>query len=139
KLEDFNNQLRSDVEPFRAAVRANPRDPEARENLVHNLIAYGLLVDAENAAREGVNAIPDNAVLNRQAGQVLSMKGNLPDAAAFLERAVHFDGNDPAARLSLARVYYFQGRFDDAIRHLEEARRINANDDGVNFMLAESY
>lgn len=139
KLEDFNAQLRGDVEPLRAAVAANPRNPEAREALVQQLIAFGLLADAESAARESVNAIPENAALNRQAGQILSMKGNLPDAAAFLERAVHFDGNDGAARLSLARVYYFQSRFDDAIRQLEEARRLNANDAGVNSMLAECY
>ena len=137
-LLEFNSRLSANVEPMRAAVRANPKDAGAREQLVQQLIEFGLLADAETAAREAVDALPENGALNRQAGQILSMKGNLPDAAAFLERAVHFDDSDAGARLSLARVYYFQRRYDDAIRQLEEARRRVPNDLSINTMLAES-
>jgi len=138
-LADFERDLQNSVEPLRAAVRANRTNPDAHEELVRQLIAFGLLNDAETAARASVEALPNNAALNRLAGQILSMKGDLPAASAFLERAVHFDANDSAARTSLGRAYYFQRRYDEASRQLEEARRIVPNDGVVNSLLAETY
>jgi len=138
-LADFQRNVQNSVEPLRAAVRANRSDSASHEALVQQLVGVGLLNDAETAAREGVAAIPQSAPLNRVAGQILSMKGNLPDAATFLERAVNIDSSDAAARTSLARVYYFQRRYDEAARQLEEARRIAPDDGAVSSLLAETY
>jgi tetratricopeptide (TPR) repeat protein len=138
-LADFQRDLQTRVEPLRSAVRTNRSDANAHEALVRQLIAFGLLNDAETAAREGVEAIPNSAPLNRVTGQILSMKGNLPAASAYLERAVQIDSNDAAARTSLGRAYYFQRRYDDAARQLEEVRRIAPDDLTANALLAETY
>jgi tetratricopeptide (TPR) repeat protein len=139
KLEEFKQNLEGRATPLREAVRANPTDPAAREELIRALIGFGMLSDAEAAARAAVEALPQNGALNRLAGQILSMKGDSAGAMAFLQRAVHFDKDDAAGRLSLARVYYFQRMYAEAARELEEARRVTPNDAAVLSLLAETY
>lgn len=138
-LAQFQADLQAACEPLRAAVRANRANAEAHDQLVRQLVSFGLLNDADTAAREAVQAIPQDAALQRLAGQILSMKGDLAGAQSFLDRAVQLDGSDSAARTSLGRVYYFQRKYNEAARELEEARRLAPEDASIQSLIAETY
>ena len=137
--KQFSEQIARDVAPLRDAVQRTPTNVEARRNLIGALLSMRMYNDAETAAREAVAAIPNDASLNRLAGLILSQKGDLPGAQAFLERAVHFDASDAAARVSLGRVLYLQKQYSEAVRHLEEARRLAPSDSAAPVLLANSY
>lgn len=138
-LKDFQDRLSAAVNPQREAVRRAPQDPDARQALIAALIDFGMTAEAETEARAAVQAMPNNAALNRLAGQLLSMRGDLPGATVHLERAVQSDPTDGAARLSLGRALYLQKNYAAAIRHLEEARKIVPNDSAAPLLLAECY
>ena len=139
KFSDFERQVEGQVRPLREAVRRSPNDAGAHEALVRELASLRMNADAEEAARSAVDAIPNNAMLNLLAGQILASKGDLPGAAAFLERAVYFDTTDAPARLSFGRVLYLKGDYMAAAKQLEEAHRLAPSDATATYLLADSY
>jgi Flp pilus assembly protein TadD len=138
-LKDFQDRLAAAVNPQREAVRRAPHDPDARQALIGALIDVGMTTEAEKEARAAAQAMPNSAALHRLAGQLLSMRGDLPGAAPYLERAVHLDPADGAARLSYGRVLYLQKSYGAAIPHLLEAKKIVSNDTTAPILLAECY
>ena len=139
KFSAFEQQIAAQVKPLRDAVQRSPNDAAAHQALIRELATLRMNVDAEDAARDAVDAIPNHPTLNLLAGQLLSGKGDLPGAAAFLERAVYFDGTDAQARLSLGRVQYLNGDYNNAARQLEEAHRLAPADTAATFLLADTY
>jgi len=138
-LEQFTRNLETEIAPLRAAIASNPSDAIAHEKLIRALLAFRMTAEAEAAARKAVDAQPQNSILNRLTGAILSSKGDLGGAAAYLRRATNIDPNDHLARAALGNVLYLQRNFAEAARQLEEARRLEPNDRPVVYQLGECY
>ena len=138
-LQQFKQHLESEIAPLRAAIAANPSDALAHEKLIRTLIGFRMTAEAEDAARKAVETLPQNAILCRLTGAILSGKGDLGGAAAYLRRATNLDPSDHSARAALGNVLYLQQNFTEAARQLEEARRLAPDDRPAIYQLGECY
>ena len=124
---------------FRAAVKADPKEPNVHFGLGYLL--WGLL-KFEEAAQEfqaelGNN--PDHAeALTYLADSDIQLSH--PEAALpLLEKAIKIDPKIELAHLDLGILYSDAGRKDDALRELKTAERLSPDDQNVHWRLARFY
>jgi len=127
------------IEQFRAAVRANPKEPNVHFGLGYLLWTKGRYEEAAQEFQAEQTNIPNHA----QAIVYLAdcqIKLNDPKAAlSLLERAIRINPNMELAHLDLAAVYEDSTRRDDALRELKTAARLSPNDVRVHYRLARLY
>lgn len=127
------------TEQFRAAVKANPKEPNVHFGLGYLLWTRGQYQEAAEEFQAELTNIPNNA----QAVAYLAdskMKLNDPKAALpLLEKAIHIDPNVALAHVDLAAIYADLGRRNDALRELELAAKLSPNDVKVHYRLARLY
>ena len=127
------------TEQFRAAVKANPKEPNVHFGLGYLLWTRGQYQEAAEEFQTELTNIPNNA----QALAYLAdskMKLNDPKAALpLLEKAIHIDPNVALAHVDLAAIYADSGRRNDALSELELAAKLSPNDVKVHYRLARLY
>lgn len=127
------------IEQFRAAVKANPKEPN-----VHFGLGYLLWTQSqyEQAAQE-FQAELANVPTNAQALAFLAdskMKLNDREAALpLLKKAVGIDPSLELSHIDLAALYSDSGSLGDALRELKTAARLKPNDVNVHWRLARLY
>jgi len=124
---------------FRAAVKADPREPN-----VHFGLGYLLWKRQQyDEAIQEFHAELSNAPDNSQALACLAdaeMKSGHPEAAPPLfEEALRIDPGIELAHLDLGILYGDAGRKDDALRELKIAGKLNPDDANVHWRLARLY
>jgi tetratricopeptide (TPR) repeat protein len=127
------------AQQFRAAVKADPREPNVHFGLGYLL--WGLL-QFDEAAKE-FQAELDNNPDHAQALTYLAdcdMQLSQPEAAPpLLEKAIHIDPRIELAHLDLGILYGNAGRRDDALRELKMAEKLNPEDQNVHWRLGRFY
>jgi len=127
------------IEQFRAAVKANPKEPN-----VHFGLGYLLWTQNqyEQAAQEFESELAD-VPTNAQAMAFLAdskMKLNDREAALpLLQKAVAIDRGLELAHIDLAALYSASRRSADALRELKIAAKLKPNDVNVHWRLARLY
>jgi tetratricopeptide (TPR) repeat protein len=127
------------AEQFRAAVKADPKEPN-----VHFGLGYLLwnLMQYEEAAQEFQAEVANNPD-HAQALTYLAdtdMRLSHPEAAPpLLEKAVQLDPRIELAHLDLGILYSDAGRKDDALRELKLAATLSPSDVNVHWRLARFY
>lgn len=138
-LEKFREEMETTLAPLRAAVERNPRDPEARLSLLHALLGFQMLADAETAAREALAAIPGHGRISQVAADVAVLRGDLEGATPLYRQAAAAEPGDAGIRLDLGQHLARLGQHEEAVRELEEARRLDSSDLRTLYSLGESY
>jgi tetratricopeptide (TPR) repeat protein len=127
------------AEQFRAAVKADPREPNVHFGLGYLL--WGLM-QYEEAAQEFQAELANNPD-HAQAMVYLAdtdMRLSHPEAAPpLLEKAIRIDPGIELAHLDLGIVYSDAGRKTDALRELKIAEKLGPNDQNVHWRLARFY
>jgi tetratricopeptide (TPR) repeat protein len=127
------------AEQFRAAVKADPKMPDAHFGLGYLL--WGLL-EYDEAAKE-FQAELDNNPNHAPALAFLGdcdIKMSHPEMAQpLLEKAIRLDPKIELAHLDLGILFSEAGKRDDALRELETAERINPSDQEVHWRLGRFY
>ena len=124
---------------FRAAAKANPREPD-----VHFGLGYLLWTQKQypEAAKE-FQAELDNNPSHAQSMLYLAdteIQMNQSEAALpLLEKVVQLDPSLPLAHLDLGIVYTAAGRNDDALRELTKAEKLAPNEVNVHWRLGRLY
>jgi tetratricopeptide (TPR) repeat protein len=100
---------------FRKAIELNPKEPDYYENLATLLRKEGpeRLDDAILQLRRASEFAPSDARVALELGLCYESKGELKDAAAFLENAVEKQPGLVPAHVALARIYFRMGRKSD--------------------------
>jgi tetratricopeptide (TPR) repeat protein len=137
-LDEMNDKPGA-AQQFRAAVKADPKEPNVHFGLGYLL--WGLL-QFDEAAKE-FQAELDNNPEQAQALTYLAdceIQLSHPEAApALLEKAVRIDPKIELAHLDLGILYSNDGRKEDALRELKRAEQLNPNDQTVHWRLARFY
>ena len=127
------------AEQFRAAVKADPREPNVHFGLGYLL--WGLM-QYEEAAQEFQAELANNP----DHGQAMTyladtdMKLGHPEAALpVLEKAIQIDPESELAHLDLGALYSDAGRKEDALRELKIAEKLRPNDQNVHWRLGRVY
>jgi len=127
------------TQQFRAAVKADPKEPNVHFGLGYLL--WGLL-QLDEAAQEFLAELdnnPDHALALTYLADC-HMKLNKPEGAiALLERAIRIDPSTGLAHLDLGILLCNAGRKDEALRELEIAVNLNPDDENVHWQLARFY
>jgi tetratricopeptide (TPR) repeat protein len=127
------------AEQFRAAVKADPREPNVHFGLGYLL--WGLM-QYEEAAQEFQDELANNPD-HAQAMVYLAdtdIRLSHPEAApALLEKAVRIDPGIELAHIDLGILYSDAGRKADALRELKLAEKLSPDDQNVHWRLARFY
>jgi tetratricopeptide (TPR) repeat protein len=124
---------------FRAAVKADPKMPNAHFGLGYLL--WGLL-QFDEAAKEfqaELDNNPDHAqALTYLADSEIQMS-HAEAAPPLLEKAIRIDPKIELAHLDMGILESDAGKKDDALRELKIAERLNPDDQTVHWRLARFY
>lgn len=137
-LDEMQNHAGA-TQQFRAAVKANPREPN-----VHFVLGYLLWVQSqyEEAAQE-FKAELANVPNHVQALAYLAdanMKMNHPEVALpLIEKAIRIDPRKELPHLDLGILDADAGHRDAALRELKVAAKLSPNDVKVHYRLARLY
>jgi tetratricopeptide (TPR) repeat protein len=127
------------IEEFRAAVKADPKEPGVHFGLGYLLWGQRQYPEAASEFQAELANNPNHV----QAMTYLAdtqMQLNHPEAARpLLENALRIDAGRALAHLDLGIVYADTGRQDDAVREMNEAARLAPEDVNVHWRLGRLY
>jgi tetratricopeptide (TPR) repeat protein len=127
------------TQQFRAAVKADPREPNVHFGLGYLLWGQMQYEEAGQEFKAELGNNPEHA----QALVFLAdtqMRLNHPESApALLEKALRIDPGIELAHLDLGILYGDAGRKDDALRELQIAAKLSPEDQNAHFRLGRFY
>ena len=127
------------IEQFRAAVKANPKEPNVHFGLGYLLWTQGQYDGAASEFQAELDNVPNNA----QAIAYLAdsqIKLNHPEIARpLLEKAIRLSPEMELAHLDLGIVEADAGKNDAAVRELKLAIELAPNDIKAHYRLARLY
>lgn len=137
-LDEMNDHAGA-TQQFRAAVKANPQEPN-----VHFGLGYLLWTQSEyEEAAQEFQAELANVPNHSQALAYLAdsnMKLNHPEVALpLIQKTIRIDPRVELAHLDLGILYVNDGRRDDALRELKVAAKLSPDDVSVHWRLGRLY
>ena len=124
---------------FRAAVAANPKEPNVHFGLGYLLWTQRQANEAAAEFRAELENDPEHiqAMLYLADSQI--QMNEMDDARQLLEKVVKIDPTNPMGHLDLGIVYADAGRNEEAQRELKAAAELDPNDANVHWRLFQLY
>jgi len=116
------------IEADQLALRKNPNDAKAHDDLAMMLIVQGRLREAEQHFRLAIRSQPDFALAHYNYGVLLRQQNRLAEAQIEFETALRLDPKEYKAHGNLGVIFLQQGDLAAARSHFEEALRLNPDD-----------
>ena len=127
------------IEQFRAAVKADPKEPDVHFGLGYLLWTQRQFPEAASEFQAELANNPTHIQAMIYLGDA-QMQMEHPEAALpLLENSVRIDAGRELAHLDLGILYNNAGRRDDALRELKIAEKITPNDEDVHWRLGRLY
>lgn len=137
-LDEMKNTAGA-IEQFRAAVKADPKEPNVHFGLGYLLWTQNQFEEAAKEFEAELVNVPENA----QALAFLAdsyMQTNRSDKAMpLVEKALKIDPNIERAHLDLGILYVEAGRRDEAVREFQLAAKLAPEDPSPHWRLARLY
>jgi len=127
------------VSCFLEALRINPNDDEAHNNLGNVYKTQGKLDEAISEYREVLRTNPDDVVAHSSLGEIYQAQGKLDEAVREYREALTIDPDRAFAHWTLGKVYQDQGKLDEAVREYREELRMNPDFEYLHSTLGEVY
>jgi tetratricopeptide (TPR) repeat protein len=122
---------------LREAVRLDPGNTLAHQDLGRALALQGRLAEAVEPLYRGLPARRDDSEAHRELGHVLTELGRLDEAEAQLELALRIDPGSLGARFGRARVWAARGDAARAADELSELLRLRPDFTEARALLRE--
>ncbi len=139
EAEDEMQNHGAAIEQFRAAVKADPREPNVHFGLGYLLWTQNQFEEAAREFQAELDNVPDNAqalAFLADSDMQLNRSGQ---AMPLIQKALKIDPSVPRAHLDLGILYADAGRQEDAIREFKTASRLNPEDPNPHWRLARLY
>jgi tetratricopeptide (TPR) repeat protein len=127
------------IEQFRAAVKANPREPNAHFGLGYLLWTQNQFEEAATEFEAELANFPDNAQALAFLADSDIHLGRPEEALPLAEKAIQIDPDVERAHVDLAILYSNNGRREDAVREFKAAIKLKPNDADTHWRLARLY
>jgi tetratricopeptide (TPR) repeat protein len=124
---------------LREALKADPKNLVARENLARTLLQLGQIQDAQAELTQLLNLAPGYPEANYLMAQVLTQQGKADDASEYLRAVLRTNPSHVGANIMLAGYLLRKGQREQAVTRLETALRVNPNLSGLKFQLGTLY
>ena len=127
------------IEQFRAAVKADPRLPNAHFGLGYLLWTQNQFEEAAREFQAELVNVPDNPQALTFLADCDIQLGKSDDALPLVEKAIQLDSNNARAHMDLGVIYASNGRPQDALREFKTAVKLTPEDANVHWRLARLY
>jgi tetratricopeptide (TPR) repeat protein len=127
------------IEQFRAAVKADPKEPNVHFGLGYLLWTQNQFDEAAREFQAELANVPMNAQALTFLADADMQTNHAPDAMPLIKKALTIDTRIGRAHLDLGILYADDGRNEDAIRELKEAARLMPEDANPHWRLARIY
>ena len=127
------------IEQFRAAVKANPKEPNVHFGLGYLLWTQGQYAAAAQEFQAEVANLPDHVQALIYLADSNIKVGHSDLALPLLHKAVRLEPGLEMAHLDLGIVNADAGRHADAIRELKLAAKLNPDDVAPHWRMAQLY
>jgi tetratricopeptide (TPR) repeat protein len=137
-LDEMNDHAGA-TQQFRAAVKANPREPNVHFGLGYLLWTQSQYEEASQEFQAELANVPNHAQAMAYLADA-NMKLNHPEVALpLIKKTIRLNPGMELAHLDLGILYANAGQRDDALRELNAAARLSPNDVNVHWRLARLY
>jgi len=127
------------TQEFRAAIQANPKEPNVHFGLGYLLWKQMQYQEAAQEFQAELDNTPDHAQAMLYLADAYIETNRLKDAEPLLEKLVKSNPEIPRAHLDLGIVYAADNRKEDALRELKAAATLKPNDVNVHMRLGRLY
>jgi tetratricopeptide (TPR) repeat protein len=137
-LDEMNDTIGATRE-FRAAVQANPKEPNAHFGLGYLLWTQAQYPEAAREFQAELENTPDYAQAMLYLADADIQMNQLEDARPLLEKLVKSDPGMSMGRLDLGIVYAESGDNENALREFKAAAALKPDDIKVHMRLGRLY
>jgi tetratricopeptide (TPR) repeat protein len=123
------------IDQFRAAVKADPKEPDVHFGLGYLLWGQRRYPEAASEFQAELANNPNHIQAMIYLGDTEMQMSHPEIAEPLLEKALRIDAGRELAHLDLGIVYADAGRRDDALREMKEASRLVPEDIDVHWRL----
>jgi tetratricopeptide (TPR) repeat protein len=127
------------IQQFRAAVKANPKEPDVHYGLGYLLWIQKQYAEAASEFRAELENNPNYAQAMTYLADTEIHLNHPETALPLIEKVLRIDPDNQMAHLDLGIVYSDLGRKDDALKELKEAARLAPEDVNVHWRLGRLY
>ena len=127
------------TEQFRAAVRSNPKEPNAHFGLAYLLWTQSQFREAAKEFQAELDNDPQHLQARAYLGDSYVQLNDYAKALPELEKALAADASLALVHRDLGIVYAEEGRKDDAISELQKAIELDPKDVAPHWRLARLY
>jgi tetratricopeptide (TPR) repeat protein len=127
------------IQQFRAAVKANPKEPDAHYGLGYLLWIQKQYPEAASEFQAELDNNPNHVQALTYLGDTQMHLKHPELAQPLLENALRLDAGQELAHLDLGIVYADAGRHEDALREMLAAAKLNPEDVNVHWRLGRLY
>jgi tetratricopeptide (TPR) repeat protein len=127
------------IEQFRAAVKADPKEPDVHFGLGYLLWTQNQFDEAAREFQAELANVPDNAQALAFLADADMQTNHTAEARPLIQKALQIDPRIGRAHLDLGILYADGGLNTDAIRELKEAARLIPEDANPHWRLARIY
>src|ERR1035437_577919 len=127
------------IEQFRAAVKANPREPNAHFGLGYLLWTQNQFEEAATEFQAELANFPDNAQALAFLADSDIHIGKPEEALPLAEKSIQIDPDVERSHVDLAILNSNNGRREDAVREFMAAIKLKPNDADTHWRLARLY
>ena len=137
-LDEMNDSVGA-TRQFRAAVQANPKEPNVHFGLGYLLWVQSQYEEAAHEFQAELANVPNHVQAMVYLADTNLKMGHPEVALPLLRKAIRLDPEIELAHLDLGILYADAGRRDDALRELKVAARLSPNDVNPHWRLARLY
>lgn len=127
------------TDQFRAAVKADPREPNVHFGLGYLLWTQNQFEEAAQQFRAELDNVPDNAQALAFLADSDMQTNRAAEAIPLIKKALQIDPRIGRAHLDLGILYADGGKAQEATRELKEAARLMPGDPSPHWRLARLY
>jgi tetratricopeptide (TPR) repeat protein len=139
EADDAMQNHQGATDEFRAAVKANPKEPNAHFGLGYLLWTQDQFEEAATEFQAELANVPDSAQALAFLADTDIHLGKPEDALPLAEKAVQIDATIAKAHVDLGILYADHGRQDDAVKEFKAAIKLTPNDQDPHWRLARLY
>jgi len=127
------------MDEFRAAVKANPKAPNAHFGLGYLLWTQNQFEEAATEFQAELTNVPESAQALAFWADADIHLGKTEEALPLAEKAVQIDSTIARAHIDLGVLYADSGRQNDAVKEFKAAIKLSPNDQDPHWRLARLY
>jgi tetratricopeptide (TPR) repeat protein len=127
------------IQQFRAAVKANPKEPDAHYGLGYLLWIQKQYAEAASEFQAELANNPNHVLAMLYLADTEIQIRQIKNAGPLLERVVKLNPELALGHLDLGIVFADAGRHEDALREMKEAARLDPDNVNVHWRLGRLY